>query len=95
MGTHRVNPQSSIHEGDRPASWPSGKARVCKTLIMGSNPIDASVNEPAKARFLFQKTSHPDLQRFVLNRSGSVWPKSPTINNIITITRYEISFFNL
>ena len=26
------------------ASWPSGKARVCKTLIMGSNPIDASDN---------------------------------------------------
>ncbi len=25
------------------ASWPSGKARVCKTLITGSNPVDASV----------------------------------------------------
>ena len=24
------------------ATWPSGKARVCKTLIMGSNPIVAS-----------------------------------------------------
>ena len=24
------------------ASWPSGKARVCKTLITGSNPVDAS-----------------------------------------------------
>jgi hypothetical protein len=24
------------------ASWPSGKARVCKTLIRGSNPLDAS-----------------------------------------------------
>jgi hypothetical protein len=23
------------------ATWPSGKARVCKTLIMGSNPIVA------------------------------------------------------
>ena len=26
------------------ATSPSGKARVCKTLIMGSNPIDASVD---------------------------------------------------
>jgi hypothetical protein len=25
------------------ATWPSGKARVCKTLIMGSNPIVASI----------------------------------------------------
>jgi hypothetical protein len=24
------------------ASWPSGKARVCKTLTTGSNPVDAS-----------------------------------------------------
>jgi hypothetical protein len=24
------------------ASWPSGKARVCKILIRGSNPLDAS-----------------------------------------------------
>ena len=24
------------------ATWPSGKAEVCKTFIMGSNPIDAS-----------------------------------------------------
>ena len=24
------------------ATWPSGKARVCKTLIIGSNPIVAS-----------------------------------------------------
>ena len=24
------------------ASWPSGKAWVCKTLITGSNPVDAS-----------------------------------------------------
>ncbi len=38
-----VNQQSAIYnlEFDM-ASWPSGKARVCKTLIMGSNPIDAS-----------------------------------------------------
>ena len=27
------------------ASWPSGKARVCKTLIRGSNPLDASKSE--------------------------------------------------
>ena len=25
-----------------PATWPSGKARVCKTLITGSNPVVAS-----------------------------------------------------
>ena len=24
------------------ATWPSGKARVCKTLITGSNPVVAS-----------------------------------------------------
>ena len=29
------------------------KARVCKTLIMGSNPIDASKNESARTRFVF------------------------------------------
>src|SRR5581483_2313998 len=28
------------------ASWPSGKARVCKTLITGSNPVDASTSAP-------------------------------------------------
>ena len=27
------------------ASWPSGKARVCKTLITGPNPVDASNND--------------------------------------------------
>jgi hypothetical protein len=32
------------------ASWPSGKARVCKTLITGSNPVDASQASP-QARF--------------------------------------------
>ena len=25
------------------ATWPSGKARVCKTLITGSNPVVASI----------------------------------------------------
>jgi hypothetical protein len=30
------------------ATWPSGKARVCKTLITGSNPVVASAkNTPA------------------------------------------------
>jgi hypothetical protein len=28
------------------ASWPSGKARVCKTLITGPNPVDASMSCP-------------------------------------------------
>jgi hypothetical protein len=27
------------------ATWPSGKARVCKTLTTGSNPVVASVCE--------------------------------------------------
>jgi hypothetical protein len=35
------------------ASWPSGKARVCKTLTMGSNPIDASAKNGKISRFLF------------------------------------------
>lgn len=34
------------------ASWPSGKARVCKTLITGSNPVDAS-QASATLAFLF------------------------------------------
>jgi hypothetical protein len=29
------------------ATWPSGKARVCKTLITGSNPVVASESEKA------------------------------------------------
>jgi hypothetical protein len=33
---------SSFNQVAETASSPSGKARVCKTLIMGSNPIDAS-----------------------------------------------------
>ena len=32
------------------ATWPSGKARVCKTLISGSNPLVASRDWPAGAR---------------------------------------------
>jgi hypothetical protein len=36
------NPQFTYTLQHKMASWPSGKARVCKTLIMGSNPIDAS-----------------------------------------------------
>jgi hypothetical protein len=37
------------------ASWPSGKARVCKTLITGSNPVDASCKKipPSGGIFLF------------------------------------------
>ena len=33
------------------ATWPSGKARVCKTLIIGSNPIVASENLSAERFF--------------------------------------------
>ena len=35
------------------ASWPSGKARVCKTLITGSNPVDASQKERVHQRLAF------------------------------------------
>ena len=34
------------------ATWPSGKARVCKTLIIGSNPIVASNIHPSGGFFL-------------------------------------------
>ena len=30
-----------------PATWPSGKAGVCKTLITGSNPVVASTSSPS------------------------------------------------
>jgi hypothetical protein len=33
------------------ATSPSGKARVCKTLIMGSNPIVASKNKRFAEKF--------------------------------------------
>jgi hypothetical protein len=43
---------------ERLASWPSGKARVCKTLITGSNPVDASKeHEPERARSLLTQTA--------------------------------------
>ena len=35
------------------ATWPSGKARVCKTLIIGSNPIVAS-KIPFRGFFYFK-----------------------------------------
>jgi hypothetical protein len=35
------------------ASWPSGKARVCKTLITGSIPVDASVKSGQDLLFFF------------------------------------------
>ena len=35
------------------ATWPSGKARVCKTLIIGSNPIVASENPSGRGVFYF------------------------------------------
>jgi hypothetical protein len=35
-------PSTPLHSICILASWPSGKARVCKTLIRGSNPLDAS-----------------------------------------------------
>ncbi len=47
------------------ASWPSGKARVCKTLITGPNPVDASNNFRLviydlrrKAHFVFMIETH-------------------------------------
>jgi hypothetical protein len=44
------------------ATWPSGKARVCKTLITGSNPVVASLSEHTliiKGVFLFQTSFLP------------------------------------
>ncbi len=45
----RIKKRSLTHRGwfDKilmfpKATWPSGKARVCKTLITGSNPVVAS-----------------------------------------------------
>ena len=35
------------------ATWPSGKARVCKTLITGSNPVVASKKRQALLSFYF------------------------------------------
>ena len=41
------------------ATWPSGKARVCKTLIMGSNPIVASTKKDRqKPVFLFKNSPY-------------------------------------
>lgn len=41
-----VNQQSAIYNLELDmASWPSGKARVCKTLIRGPNPLDASTDK--------------------------------------------------
>ena len=42
------------------ATWPSGKARVCKTLIMGSNPIVASSSQDSPYhRFTIEVQAHP------------------------------------
>ena len=42
------------------ATWPSGKARVCKTLITGSNPVVASgKSRQAPALFCFQIVTTP------------------------------------
>src|SRR5512135_149898 len=44
------------------ASWPSGKARVCKTLITGSNPVDASI-WAGRGPFLFRPLHAVDARR--------------------------------
>jgi hypothetical protein len=36
------NPVARSFLSTHAATWPSGKARVCKTLITGSNPVVAS-----------------------------------------------------
>ena len=62
------------------ATSPSGKARVCKTLIMGSNPIVASsVQRPS----LSPKT-HPGGFRVRFAFIGVQW-LTPTIPNLISI----------
>jgi hypothetical protein len=35
------------------ATWPSGKAGVCKTLITGSNPVVALVQDPCYLQGFF------------------------------------------
>jgi hypothetical protein len=45
------------------ASWPSGKARVCKTLTTGSNPVDASKEQVFPALFLLPVMSSKLLRK--------------------------------
>ena len=55
------------------ATWPSGKARVCKTLIIGSNPIVASPKSLGREIFcyirLFRKHT-PEMREIIF--SGAV-----------------------
>ena len=43
LAKEKVTSSSLVARSDfKMATWPSGKARVCKTLITGSNPVVAS-----------------------------------------------------
>ncbi len=42
------------------ATWPSGKARVCKTLIIGSNPIVASTESLEREIFCYKNINSED-----------------------------------
>ena len=46
----RIGAGGAQHPFDIQATWPSGKARVCKILITGSNPVVAS-NQHASASY--------------------------------------------
>jgi hypothetical protein len=52
-----------------PATSPSGKARVCKTLIMGSNPIVASDKKKTGITPVFFDSASPTSRR----RPGPAW----------------------
>src|SRR4030066_1697665 len=62
------------------ASWPSGKARVCKTLITGSNPVDASRSCSNGQLFVFIAL-YPIIVKAVLIQAGQEGVFAPFSNN--------------
>jgi hypothetical protein len=77
------------------ATWPSGKARVCKTLITGSNPVVASTQTGFQARFLFgNRDVAPSRQSSIsspISRSFLFPPNlQPTTNHPISPREYVL-----
>ena len=65
------------------ATWPSGKARVCKTLTTGSNPVDASdpkIPLRTEEGFIF-------LSPLRLLYAYSQWQMHGTRYQLITVSR--------
>jgi hypothetical protein len=56
------------------ASWPSGKARVCKTLIRGSNPLDASSKANREGLLFLFGDYHEKFAKKVYNQ---LWKRHP------------------